>query len=65
MGQPYVNMFSSLELSDSHSLCLSKASSEVSGNLGQLDILSGVHLEQSHSRVCVSFQDVSYKKRIS
>lgn len=62
MGQPYVNMFSSLELSDSP-LCLFKASSEVTGNLGQLEISSGVHLEQPHSRACVSFQDVTHRKR--
>lgn len=62
MGQPYVNMFSSLELSDS-ALCLFKASSEVSGNLGQLEISSGAHLEEPHSRACVSFQDVTHRKR--
>lgn len=62
MGQPYVNMFSSLELSDSP-LCLFKAPSEVRGNLGQLEISSGAHLEQSHIRACVSLQDVTHKKR--
>lgn len=62
MGQPYVNMFSSLELSDPP-LCLFKASSEVSGNLGQLEISSGAHLEQPHSRACVSLQDVTHRKR--
>lgn len=62
MGQPHVNMFSSLELSDSP-LCLFKAPSEVSGNLGQLEISSGAHLEQSHSRACVSFQDVTHTER--
>lgn len=63
MGQPYVNMFSSLDISDSRSLCLFKASTEVSGNLGQLEISSGVHLEQTHSRACISSQDVSHKKK--
>lgn len=63
MGQPHVNTFSSSELSGSHSLCPFKASTEVSGSLGQSETSSGVHLEQSRSRACISFQDVSHKRR--
>jgi len=65
MGQPYVNTFSSLEPSGSHSLCSFKACTEVSGSLGQSDISSGVCLEQFCSRACISFQDVDHKRKKS
>lgn len=62
VGQPYVNTFSSLEPSGSHSLCSFEACTEVNGGLGQSDIASGGCLEQFCSRACISFQDVDHKR---
>lgn len=62
VGQPYVNTFSSLEPSGSHSLCSFEACTEVDGSLGQSDIASGGCLEQFCSRACISFQDVDHKR---